>query len=167
MIIDGKCWKFGDDISTDHIQPFKYYHLRSNLKELSKHVLEDANPEFPKKVQVGDIVVAGKNFGLGSSREHAPWIIKLAGVRMVVASSFARIFFRNAINIGLIPVICDTESITQGDILRADLGQGVLLNLTRADEFHIEPLPEIMLKILNDGGLAAHIKKHRDFSLGI
>jgi len=101
MILEGKVWKFGDDISTDHIAPGRLFHLRSNLEELAKHVLEDADPEFAKKVQRGDFVVGGNNFGLGSSREHAPTIIKMAGVSAVLAKSFARIFFRNSINVGL------------------------------------------------------------------
>jgi len=103
-MIRGRVWKFGDNISTDHIAPGRYFHLRNNLEELAKHVLEDAMEDFAKKVQKGDIIVAGKNFGLGSSREHAARIIKIAGVSCIVAKSFARIFYRNAINVGL-PVI--------------------------------------------------------------
>src|SRR3989339_2055068 len=117
MIKKGKAWKFGDDISTDHIAPGRLFHLRTNLPELAKHVLEDADPEFAGKMSVGDFVVAGNNFGLGSSREHAPTILKLAGVNGVMAKSFARIFFRNAINIGLLLIECDTDKIDQGDEL--------------------------------------------------
>src|SRR5574344_2600607 len=101
MLKKGKAWKFGNDISTDHIAPGRLFHLRSNLLEFAKHVLEDADPEFAQKMAVGDFVVAGSNFGLGSSREHAPQIIKIAGISAVLAKSFARIFFRNGINIGL------------------------------------------------------------------
>jgi len=104
MRLRGKVWKFGDNISTDHIAPGRYFHLRSNLPELAKHVLEDADPEFARKMSKGDMVAAGKNFGLGSSREHAPTIMKIAGISCVLAKSFARIFYRNAINVGL-PVI--------------------------------------------------------------
>ena len=102
-MLKGKAWKFPDNISTDHIAPGRLFHLRSNLPEFAKHVLEDADPNFASNVQKGDFVVAGSNFGLGSSREHAPQIIKLSGVSAVIAKSFARIFYRNAINIGLLP----------------------------------------------------------------
>ncbi|MEO0141979.1 MAG: 3-isopropylmalate dehydratase small subunit [candidate division WOR-3 bacterium] len=165
MLLTGKAWKFGDDISTDLICPGRYFHLRSNLEELAKHVLEDADPEFAKKLTKGDFVVAGNNFGLGSSREHAPTIIKLAGVSAVLAKSFARIFYRNAINIGLPLIECDTDKIEQGDDLEIDLGSGVIKNKTKNIEIRAHPLPKAMLNILNDGGLLAHIEKHGDFKL--
>src|SRR3990172_340747 len=120
-MLKGKAWKFGDNISTDHIAPGRLFHLRSNLPELAKHVLEDARPEFASQVKPGDFVVAGKNFGQGSSREHAAAIIKLAGVSAVIAKSFARIFFRNCINVGLPVVIADTDGIDEGDELEVDL----------------------------------------------
>ena len=110
-MLRGKTLKFGDSISTDHIQPGRYNYLRSNLPELAKHVLEDVDPMFISRVKQGDFVVAGNNFGLGSSREHAPTIIKMAGVSAVLAKSSARIFFRNAINVGLPVLICDTDQI--------------------------------------------------------
>lgn len=165
MKLRGKAWKFGDNISTDHIAPGRLFHLRSNLPELAKHVLEDADPEFPKLVQTGDFVVGGNNFGLGSSREHAPTIIKLAGVSAVLAKSFARIFFRNAINVGLPVLICDTDQIDQDDDLEVDLAAGTIKNLTRGVELVFAPLPEVMLTILGDGGLAAHVQKHGDLRL--
>ncbi|MGI6558431.1 MAG: 3-isopropylmalate dehydratase small subunit [Limnochordia bacterium] len=165
MKLRGKAWKFGDNISTDHIAPGRLFHLRSNLPELAKHVLEDADPEFPKLVQAGDFVVGGNNFGLGSSREHAPTIIKLAGVSAVLAKSFARIFFRNAINVGLPVLICDTDQIDQHDELEVDLAAGTIKNLTRGVELVFAPLPEVMLTILEDGGLAAHVQKHGDLRL--
>jgi 3-isopropylmalate/(R)-2-methylmalate dehydratase small subunit len=165
MVLKGKAWSFGDDISTDHIAPGRYFHLRSNLPELAKHVLEDADPEFASKMEKGDFVVGGNNFGLGSSREHAPTIIKIAGVSAVLAKSFARIFFRNAINVGLPVVICDTDSIDQGDELELDLSEGVLKNLTKGDEISFQPLPDAMTTILNDGGLLEHIRKHGDFKI--
>jgi 3-isopropylmalate/(R)-2-methylmalate dehydratase small subunit len=165
MILTGKVWKFGDDISTDLIAPGRLFHLRSNLPELAKHVLEDADPEFSKKVQQGDFVVGGKNFGLGSSREHAPTIIKLAGVSAVLAKSFARIFFRNAINVGLPVLICDTDKINQGDELEADLEKGTIKNLTQNTSLNFTPLPQVMIKILKDGGLLSHIEKYGDFKL--
>lgn len=165
MKLEGKAWKFGDDISTDHIAPGRLFHLRSNLDEMAKHVLEDADAEFPKNVQKGDFVVAGKNFGLGSSREHAPRIIKIAGVSAVLAKSFARIFFRNAINVGLPVLICNTDKIDVGDTLEVDLENGVVLNKSKNLTLTFSPLPKAMLNILNDGGLSAHIKRYGDFKL--
>lgn len=165
MNITGKAHKFGDDISTDHIAPGRLFHLRSNLPELAKHVLEDADPEFASRVQPGDFVVGGNNFGLGSSREHAPTIIKMAGVGAVLAKSFARIFFRNAINVGLPVLICDTDRINAGDQLEVDLTAGTIKDLTTNETLTFTPLPDVMIKILNDGGLAAHIQKHGDFKL--
>jgi 3-isopropylmalate/(R)-2-methylmalate dehydratase small subunit len=165
MILKGKTWKFGDDISTDLIAPGRYFHLRSNLPELAKHVLEDADPQFASKMNKGDFVVGGNNFGLGSSREHAPTIIKLAGVSAVLAKSFARIFFRNAINVGLPVLICETDKIDQEDSLEVDLAKGTIRNLTKDIELRFSPLPQVMITILNDGGLAAHIQMHGDFKL--
>jgi len=165
MIKKGKAWKFGNNISTDHIAPGRLFHLRSNLPELAKHVLEDADPDFASNMAKGDFVVAGKNFGLGSSREHAPQIIKLAGVNGVLAKSFARIFFRNAINIGLLLIECNTDLIGQGDEIEVDIENGIVKNLTQNIDIKITPLPEVMIKILNEGGLAKHIEKHGDFQL--
>jgi len=165
MIKKGKAWKFGDDISTDHIAPGRLFHLRTNLPELAKHVLEDADPEFAVKMSVGDFVVGGNNFGLGSSREHAPQVIKIAGVNAVLAKSFARIFFRNAINIGLLAVTCDTDRINQGDDLELELSEGIIKNKTQGTEIEMAPLPDVMIKILNDGGLAKHVEKYGDFQL--
>ncbi len=161
----GKAWKFGDEISTDHIAPGRLFHLRTNLPEFAKHVLEDAREDFASGMSQGDFVVAGKNFGLGSSREHAPQIIKLAGVNGVMAKSFARIFFRNAINIGLLVIECDTDKINEGDELEVSLNEGVVKNKTTGEDIAITPLPDVMIKILNDGGLAKHIEKHGDFQL--
>jgi 3-isopropylmalate/(R)-2-methylmalate dehydratase small subunit len=161
----GRGFKFGDDISTDLIAPGRYFHLRSNLPELAKHVLEDADPEFASKVKPGDIVVGGRNFGLGSSREHAPTIMKIAGIGAVLAKSFARIFFRNSINIGLTVLICDTDKINEGDMLEIDLRKGVVRNLTKNLEISFNPLPEVMIKILSDGGLVDHITKNKGFNL--
>ncbi len=161
----GRVFKFGDNISTDHIAPGRLFHLRSNLPEFAKHVLEDADPEFASKMHPGDFVVAGSNFGLGSSREHAPQIIKLAGVGAVIAKSFARIFYRNAINIGLLAIECDTDGINAGDELDLDIENGVLKNLTNGVIIPIEPLPPVMIKMLNDGGLVEHIKKNGGFNL--
>ncbi len=164
-ILKGKSFKFGDDISTDLIAPGRLFHLRSNLPEMAKHVLEDADPEFAKKVKKGDFVVGGRNFGLGSSREHAPAIIKLAGTGAVLAKSFARIFFRNSINVGLPVLVCDTDKIDDGDKLEIDLSKGTIKNITRNIELKFNPLPDVMIKILDDGGLTDHITKNRGFNL--
>jgi 3-isopropylmalate/(R)-2-methylmalate dehydratase small subunit len=165
MLLNGRVWKFGDDISTDLICPGRYFHLRSNLPELAKHVLEDADPGFVQKMSKGDIVVAGTNFGCGSSREHAPTIMKLAGVSVVLAKSFARIFYRNGINVGLPLLECDTDKIEQGDELEVDLSTGTIANKTKGIELSSRPLGPAMIRILNDGGLVAHIRKHGDFKV--
>lgn len=161
----GKAFKFGDDISTDHIAPGRLFHLRSDLPEFAKHVLEDADPNFAKNMQKGDFVVAGNNFGLGSSREHAPQIIKISGVQAVLAKSFARIFYRNAINIGLLAIECDTDLIDAGDELELDIKNGIVKNLTKSTEITFAPLPDVMIKLLSDGGLVEHVKKYGDFNL--
>lgn len=164
--IQGKVWKFGDDISTDLIAPGRYFHLRSNLKELSKHVLEDANPNFAEQVKSGDVVVAGKNFGMGSSREHAPAIMKIAGVSIVIATSFSRIFFRNAINIGLPVITIETSDFfEEGDQVEADLAQGIIKNLTNGREMQFNSIPNFMLNILNDGGVINHVIKNKGFEI--
>ena len=164
-IMIGKAFKFGDNISTDHIAPGRLFHLRSNLEEFAKHVLEDADEKFASAMKKGDFVVAGNNFGLGSSREHAPQIIKIAGVQAVLAKSFARIFYRNAINIGLLAIECDTDLIDAGDEIDLDVKNGVIKNLTKSQKIEITPLPDVMIKLLEDGGLIEHLKKHGDFKL--
>jgi len=161
----GRAYKFGDNVSTDLIAPGRLMHLRSNLPELAKHVLEDADPEFPNKVKPGDFVVGGGNFGCGSSREHAPIIIKLAGVKAVLARTFARIFFRNCINVGLPAVVCDTSKIEEGDELELDLAAGKIRNLTQGAEIAFSPIPESMRKILDAGGLVAYVTKHGGLEL--
>ena len=165
MELKGKAFKFGDDISTDHIAPGRLFHLRSNLPELAKHVLEDADPTFASKMSKGDFVVAGNNFGLGSSREHAPQIIKIAGTGAVLAKSFARIFYRNAINIGLLLIECDTDKIDAGDELEIDVKQGFVHNKTKDIKLPFAPLPDVMIKLLDDGGLVEHLNKNGDFKL--
>ncbi len=165
MVLKGKVWKFGDDISTDHIAPGRLFHLRTNLPELAKHVLEDADPEFAKKVKPGDIIAGGNNFGLGSSREHAPRIIKISGVTCVLAKSFARIFYRNATNVGLPALEVDTDRIDEGDELEIDLQSGKIKNLTKNEKLTASPMPPFMLRIIEDGGIEEHIQKHGDFQL--
>lgn len=165
MAITGHAWKFGDSISTDHIAPGRLFHLRSNLPEFAKHVLEDVRPEFPEHVAQDDFIVGGRNFGLGSSREHAPTIIKMAGVGAVLAKSFARIFFRNAINVGLPVIVCDTDKIDDGDELSVDLASGTVINKTTGVTLSFPALPDVMRGILSDGGLVPHIKKYGDLKI--
>lgn len=162
MLLKGKAHKFGDSISTDHIIPGRYAHLRSNLPELAKHVLEDADVNFAKKVKPGDFVVGGSNFGLGSSREHAPLVITMAGVKAILAKSVARIFFRNAINLGLPVLICDTDKINDGDELEIDLTAGTVKDKTNGATLTFGKIPDVMLKILNEGGLIDYVKKYGD-----
>ena len=164
-MLKGKAFKFGDNISTDLISPGRYFHLRSDLPELAKHAMEDADPSFTSRVKPGDFIVAGKDFGLGSSREHAPLVIKMSGVSAVLAKSVARIFFRNAFNIGLPVLICDTDKINDGDELEIDLEAGTIKNLSTGAELTFGKIPEVMLKILNEGGLVPYIKKYGDFRL--
>lgn len=162
-MLKGRAFKFGDMISTDHIIPGRYANLRSNLPELAKHVMEDADPAFAKRVKQGDFIVAGINFGMGSSREHAPLVIKMAGPQAIIAKSVARIFFRNAINLGLPMLICDTDKIKDGDVLQVDLETGKIMNDTTGVEITFNPIPEAMLKILDEGGLIPFIKKYGGF----
>ena len=164
-MLKGRVFKFGDGISTDHIISGRFAHLRSNLPELAKHVLEDADPAFAAKVKPGDFIAAGKNFGLGSSREHAPLIIKMAGVSAILAKSVARIFFRNAINLGLPVLICDTDKINDGDELEVDLAAGTVKDITNGNQLTFDKIPEVMLHILDDGGLIPYIKKRGGFRL--
>ncbi len=164
-MLQGKAHKFGDSISTDLIIPGRYAHLRSNLPEAAKHALEDADPSFVSKVQPGDFVVGGNNFGLGSSREHAPLVIKMSGVSAILAKSVARIFFRNAINQGLPVLICNTDMINDGDELEIDLSAGTVRDKTSGAELAFGKIPDVMLKILNEGGLIPYIQKHGDIKL--
>jgi len=164
-VLKGRVFKFGDGISTDHIISGRFAHLRSDLPELAKHVLEDADPAFAAKVKPGDFIAAGKNFGLGSSREHAPLIIKMAGVSAILAKSVARIFFRNAINLGLPVLICDTDKIKDGDELEVDLAAGTVKDITNGNQLTFNKIPEVMLHILDDGGLIPYIKKRGGFRL--
>ena len=153
-VICGKTWTFGENIDTDVIIPGRY--LRTfNPQDLADHVLEGERPDFTKNVQKGDVIVAGENFGCGSSREQAPVAIKTAGVNAIIAKSFARIFYRNAINIGL-PVIVSDINAEDGDIIKIDLSKGILINETSGESQNFEPFKEFMLNILEDGGLVNH-----------
>jgi len=164
-VLRGKVFKFGDNISTDLIVPGRLAHLRSNLPELAKHVLEDADPTFASRVKPGDFVVGGTNFGLGSSREHAPLVIKMAGVSAVLAKSAARIFFRNAINQGLPVLICDTDKIANGDELEVDLGAGTIRDKTNGSLLTFGKIPPVMLRILDEGGLIPYVQKYGDIKV--
>lgn len=165
MVIRGRGWKFGDFISTDLIAPGRYAHLRDNMAEFVKHVLEDADKEFAPAALKGDqtfIVVAGRNFGQGSSREHAARLIKLAGVPVVLAKSFARIFYRNCFNIGMPALTTDTDQVAQGDQLEIDFEKGLVRNVTQKKELPTGRIPPVMLAILQEGGVVEYIKKHGD-----
>jgi 3-isopropylmalate/(R)-2-methylmalate dehydratase small subunit len=166
LVLKGKAIKLGDNISTDDIIPGRFTHLRSNLPELAKHVLEDAAPEFASKVKSGDFLVGGKNLGLGSSREHAPVVIKMSGIGAILAKSAARIFFRNAINQGLPVLLCDTDKISDGDELEINLTAGMIANLTSGATLSCSKMPPIMSAILKEGGLIPYIQKNRDFVIG-
>jgi len=157
--IKGRVWKYGDDVNTDIIFPGKYTYTISDPKEMALHALEDLDSKFVKEVEKDDIIVAGKNFGCGSSREQAATCLKYAGVGAVVAQSFSRIFFRNAINQGL-PVIQSkeaVENISSGELIEIDFERGKLL--CKEGVLNFPPLPELVLGILTDGGLIPHTKK--------
>ena len=155
----GKAWKFGDDIDTDVIIQGKYLVI-NEADELAKHVFENIRPEFPSEVRKGDFVVAGENFGCGSSREHAPLALKATGIEAVIAKSYARIFFRNAINIGLKVVECrDADKIDEGDEIEVDYERNVVVNKTKGEEYPINPMPDFLKNIIECGGLVEFGKK--------
>jgi 3-isopropylmalate/(R)-2-methylmalate dehydratase small subunit len=163
MTFMGRAWKFGDDINTDEIIPARYLSITDPAK-LAEHVMEDADPEFPSKVQQEDIIVAGKNFGCGSSREHAPVAIKASGVACVIAKSFARIFFRNSFNMGLLILESPSavEGTREGDRLEIDPDNGIIRNVTTGESFKVGSIPPFMKELLEHGGLIEHIKKKRE-----
>ncbi|MEK7377121.1 MAG: 3-isopropylmalate dehydratase small subunit [Candidatus Margulisiibacteriota bacterium] len=155
----GKVWKFKDNIDTDLIIPARYLNTHDPA-ELAKHVMEDADAEFSNKVSKGDLIVAGENFGCGSSREHAPIAIKAAGVSAVIAKSFARIFFRNSINVGLpILEIKETDEINEGDALDIELEKGIVKDTTTGKTYQAEPFPPFMKEIIEKGGLINYVKE--------
>lgn len=160
MLFNGRVWKFGRDIDTDAIIPARYLNT-SDPEELARHVMEDADKDFPQKVKFGDIIVAAENFGCGSSREHAPIAIKAAGVSAVVAKSFARIFYRNAFNIGL-PIFESTaaaDGIKEGDVVEIDADKGLITNKSTNEEFKAQPIPPFMQELISAGGLIEWTKK--------
>ncbi|MEZ4527899.1 MAG: 3-isopropylmalate dehydratase small subunit [Desulfobacterales bacterium] len=159
MKISGKIWKFGDDVDTDLIIPARYLNT-SDPKELAKHCMEDADPAFAEKVGKGDIIVGGKNFGCGSSREHAPIAIKAAGVSCVIAKSFARIFYRNSFNMGLPILECeDTDKLETGGTLWVDFDSGEIIRQETGECFSSRPIPPFMQELVQSGGLMKHIQK--------
>ena len=157
--IKGKVWRFGSDINTDDIIPARYLHT-TDARELASHCMEHARPGFSDMVRPGDIIVAGKNFGCGSSREHAPIAIKGLGVSCVIASSFARIFYRNCFNIGLLVYATGcAEKISEGDELEVDTAGGEIKNITKNELYKVDPVPEFMQKLIDGGGLMEYAKK--------
>lgn len=160
MNFTGKAIKYGDNVDTDVIIPARYLNT-IDKKELASHCMEDIDSDFSKKVEAGDIMIAGKNFGCGSSREHAPIAIKESGISLVIAKSFARIFYRNSINIGLAILECEeaSDKISEGDKLECDLDRGIIFNKTTGESFKTKPFPEFIQKIISAGGLIESIKR--------
>lgn len=160
MKYKGMAWKFGSDVDTDAIIPARYLNT-SDPKELAKHCMEDADPDFVNKIKHGDIIVADKNFGCGSSREHAPIAIKAAGISCVIAKSFARIFYRNAFNMGLPILECPeaVDAIKEGNKLEINLDKGEIKDITANKIFNAQPIPPFMQELINTGGLMEWVKK--------
>lgn len=160
MKLKGKAWKFGDDIDTDVIIPARYL-VTIDPEELAAHCMEPLDPEFPKKAGPGDIIVGGRNFGCGSSREHAPISLKGLGISCVIAKTFARIFYRNAINIGLPILECPeaSEKIAEGDEVEVDLDSGRIVNVTKGETYNAAPFPEFMQEIIRAGGLMPYVAR--------
>jgi 3-isopropylmalate/(R)-2-methylmalate dehydratase small subunit len=165
--IDARAIKFGDDINTDYIISGKYKFKSNDMEAMAVHAMEDVDPHYYEKAKPeGAFLVAGSNFGMGSSREQAPLVLIHSNTKAVLAKSFARIFYRNAINTGLPVVECDTDLIDDGDELSLDLEGGVLCNVTKGTTIPFPPLPPVMAQLLADGGLVEHFKKHGGFALG-
>ncbi len=158
-VLIGQAITVGDDVSTDDIIPGRFAHLRSNLPELAKHALEDRVPGFRDRVKQGRVLVGGRNFGLGSSREHAPVVIKMAGISAILAKSVARIFYRNAINQGVVVLICDTSGIEDGDNLEIRLDEGTVVNHRTGAILSCGRMPPLMSRILAAGGLVPYIRE--------
>ncbi len=166
MILNGKSVKLADNINTDFIISGRYKFAITDLSELAKHIMEDIDPDFPKKITAGkSIIVAGNNFGMGSSREQAPLVIKEAGIVAVLSPQFARIFFRNSFNIGLPLIETDTSKIDEADELKIDLDNGVVKNLTKGIDLKIKPLPKFMQDLLSEGGIVNYYKKHGELKV--
>ncbi|MFW6110639.1 MAG: 3-isopropylmalate dehydratase [Thermoproteota archaeon] len=162
MIIEGRAWKFGEDVNTDLIIAGKYKYDTLNMEEMAQHAFEAVRPDFPKLVEEGDIIVAGQNFGCGSSREQAPLVLKALGIRAIVAESFARIFYRNIINLGIPALVCEgiSGSVQEGDILRINLEENKVEKVGGKTSLPFKPLPPWILNIIQEGGIAPYVKKH-------
>ena len=166
MELKARAYKYGDDINTDYIISGKYKFKSADMEAMAVHAMEDLDPRYYEKLKsAGGFLVAGKNFGMGSSREQAPLVLIHSNTRAVLAKSFARIFFRNAINTGLPVVECDTDLIDEGDELVVELRAGVVRNVTTGVDIPFAPLPPVMAQLLADGGLVEHFKKHGGFNL--
>jgi 3-isopropylmalate/(R)-2-methylmalate dehydratase small subunit len=165
MILEGNAHVFGDHINTDYIIAGKYKSRMTDLNEMTKHIMEDIRPGFYDEIKPGNFIVGGLNFGCGSSRETAAWVIKKAGITAVLAKDFARIFFRNAINVGVPVLRVDTGSIQEGDRLKIDLDAGTIENLTRGGVLTTKPLPPFIQKIVDAGGMKNYLKTHETFDL--
>jgi 3-isopropylmalate/(R)-2-methylmalate dehydratase small subunit len=166
MRLTGKSIKLGDNINTDFIISGRYKFSITDMKELAKHIMEDIDPNFPAKIIPGNsFIVAGSNFGMGSSREQAPLVIKEAGIVAVIAKSFARIFYRNAFNIGLALIETDTDKISEKDLLQIDLDKGVVNNLTKNIKLDIKPFPKFMQELLVEGGIVKYYKKYGELKV--
>ncbi len=166
MIIAGKSVKLGDNINTDFIISGRYKFAITDLSELAKHIMEDIDPNFPQKITRGEsIIVAGNNFGMGSSREQAPLVIKEAGIVAVLSPQFARIFFRNSFNIGLPLIETDTSKIDESDQLQIDLDKGLVRNITKGIDLKIKPLPRFMQELLTEGGIVNYYKKYGELKI--
>ncbi len=161
----GKALKFGNDLNTDYILSSRHRTQTLDYQKLAEHLMEDIRPGFFREVKPGDFIVAGSNFGCGSSREYAPKVVKAGGIAAILAKSFARIFYRNAINLGLPLVECDTDPISEGDILRVDLSRGEVYDETRGLALRANPLPEFMVMLLNEGGMVEYLRKYKKFSV--
>lgn len=161
MKLEGKAIKLGDNINTDFIISGRYKFAITDMKELAKHIMEDIDPDFPAKIAFGkSMIVAGKNFGMGSSREQAPLVIKEAGIVAVLAKSFARIFYRNAFNIGLALIEADTDKIDEGELIGIDLDKGIVRNTAKNIDLPAKPFPKFMQELLKEGGIVSYYKKH-------
>lgn len=165
MIQRGRVHILGENINTDYIISAKHKEAKLNIDDMVPHLMEDIDPNFAQKVQPGDFILAGKNFGCGSSREAAPAVIKAAGIGGVLSPLFARIFYRNAINVGLPVLEFENVNIEDGEFLEVNFKEGIVVREKTGEQFHVQPLPEFMLKILDEGGLIPYLKKHKQFSI--
>ncbi len=165
MIHRGRVHRLGEDINTDYIISAKHKESKLKIQDMIPHLMEDIDPEFTKRIQPGDFILAGKNFGCGSSREAAPAVIKAAGIAGVLSPLFARIFFRNAINVGLPVLNYENANMEDGEIIEVDFELGSILREKTGERFHVQPIPEFMLKILDTGGLVPYLKQYGQFDL--